>query len=90
MRLEGGAGWCGAVDAPGATRASVSRISAYAPLVYDLITARHRLQLVGVHGGERVVTTFADYEETDDSEHDLRGFLSALAREDRRQGLLAA
>ena len=82
VRLEGGAGWCRAVDAPGATLASV-RVSADAPLVYDLITARHRLQLVGMHGGERAVTTFADYEETDDSEHDLRGFLRALAREDR-------
>ena len=44
----------------------------------DPVGARHRLQLVGTHGGERSVTTFADYEETDDSEHDLRGFLRTL------------
>ena len=79
VRLEGGGGWCRAADAPGATLVSVD-----APMVYDLITARHRLQLVGTQGGARLVTTFADYEETDDSEQDMRSFLRALAHEDRR------
>ena len=49
-------------------------------MVYDLITAQHRMQLVGSRG-ER--TTFADYEETDDHESDLRGFLRELERQDK-------
>ena len=51
-------------------------------MVYDLITSRHRLQLVG-SGGER--TTFSDYEETEDSEAQLRGFLRTLEQQDRRE-----
>ena len=51
-------------------------------MVYDLITASHRLQLIG-SCGER--TVFADYEETDDADHELVGFLRALEREDRRR-----
>jgi hypothetical protein len=50
-------------------------------MVYDIITASHRMQLVGSAGE---LTTFADYEETDDAEYELRGFLRKLEREDRR------
>ena len=82
VRLDSGE-WCRAADAPGAERARNG--GADESTVFDLITARHRLKLAGPHGGE--CTTFADYEETEDTEHDLRSFLRALERDDRRQGM---
>ena len=75
VRLGDGT-WRRAAHAPGAVLARLEPTELY---LYDLITAHHRLMLVGRLGEQ---TLFADYEEIDDTDADLGNFLHILERED--------
>ena len=88
VQLQSGA-WRRVANAPGSsplaaagtTRSQTGGEPLLEDMVYDLITARHRLRVVGSEGE---TTLFADYEETDDSERELCGFLKVLENEERK------
>lgn len=77
VRAAGGA-WTRAGRCPEA-RVSFAR-ERDGPLVFDLITEKHRLVVAGSSGAPR--TLCADYEETQDSAEDLARFVQILCEED--------